>query len=51
MDPKAALEGTTVIPAAKPVPAPAAVDTSRFVSTDQFGNALAFSLELPAQLA
>jgi len=49
VDPKALLEGTTVIPK-KEEPKVEPIDTSRFVSAEQFGAISAFTLQLPAKL-
>jgi hypothetical protein len=49
VDPKALLEGTTVIPK-KEEPKVEPIDTSRFVTADQFGALSAFNLQLPAKL-
>ena len=49
VDPKGLLEGTTVIPK-KEEPKHEPIDTSRFVTADQFGAISAFNLQLPAKL-
>lgn len=49
VDPKALLEGTTVIPK-KEEPKVEPVDTSRFVDREVFNSLSAFNLQLPARL-
>lgn len=49
VDPKALLEGTTVIPK-KEEPKVEPIDTSRFVDTNVFGSLMDFQLSLPANL-